>query len=126
MIRSGKHFAGDSWATDPWLYRIFDGWFDPCPLDPDFKIDGLELDWSSYDKVFVNPPYSNPLPWVRKAISSRREGQVIVMLLRHDSSTQWWRELHEAGARFLAIIGRLQYGDGTGYSSSPSVLVVLS
>jgi len=126
MIRKGKHFAGDNWATDPWLFGIFEGWFDPCPLDPDFLVDGLELDWSSYDKVFVNPPYSKPLPWVRKAISTRREGQVIVMLLRHDSSTQWWRELHEAGARFLAIIGRLQYGVRTGYSSSPSVLVVLA
>ena len=87
---------------------------------------GLEAEWSKYhDQIYINPPYSNPLPWVEKAIIERDLNPcVIVMLLKHDSSTQWWAKLHEAGARFLPIMGRLKHGTGTA-APFPSVLVVL-
>lgn len=119
--------SGDSYHTDPWLMRIFDHWFDPCPFNPNFDAsrdrDGLEIPWAW--KTFVNPPYSNPKPWVAKAIEEHQMGKTIVMLLKHDSSTQWYAMLKQAGARFLMVEGRLRYGTAKP-AAFPSVLAVLS
>jgi len=75
--------------------------------------------------VFVNPPYSNPLPWILQGISENKKGKTIVFLLKHDSSTKWYQALHEAGAHFMMIQGRLKHGTGKS-ASFPSVIAVLS
>lgn len=121
--------SGDNYPTDSWILDLFEGWLDPCPLDPLFKEDGLECVWGlqvPFGKgVFVNPPYSDPLPWVEKAIQENKANNItIVMLLKHDSSTKWYRLLHEAGAHFLMFQGRLKHGTGRS-APFPSVLVVL-
>lgn len=114
--------SSDSYPTDDWLKRVFGNWYDPCPLNDNPEFDGLALDWGF--RTFCNPPYSNPLPWVRKGIEEANAGKCVVFLLKHDSSTKWFRELHEAGARFLPIHGRLKHGTGVG-APFPSVLVIL-
>jgi len=83
----------------------------------------LETSWGM--KTFVNPPYSNPLPWVEKAIEEHEAGRTIVMLLKHDTSTRWYALLHEAGAKFLMVQGRLKHQTGRS-AAFPSVLAVLS
>ena len=75
--------------------------------------------------VFVNPPYSNPSAWVMKAIEEARNGLPVVLLLKHDSSTEWFRLLHEAGARFIMINKRLKHRTGRS-AAFPSVLAVLN
>ena len=112
--------AGDNWRTDTWIAGIFEGWFDPCPLDPEWEIDGLTSVWPN-QRVFINPPYSNPKPWVKRAIDHPK---TVVLLLKHDTSTEWYRMLHEAGAKFLLVNGRLKHGSGVG-CAFPSVLAVL-
>ncbi len=106
--------------------------------------DGLAIswNWADYDGVFVNPPNSDPKAWVKKAIFEFNkahdqanpdidpdwyEGSAlnIVMLLKHDTSTQAYKLLHEAGAKFLMIQGRLKHGTGKS-AAFPSVLVVLN
>lgn len=146
-----NEISGDNYRTDQWILDLFPDYYDPCPLnwnyDPDNDEDGLKVSWNwcDYDGVFVNPPYSNPLPWVKKAISEHQKaGMVydpcsdeydeyaefasaenIVMLLRHDTSTEWYRLLHEAGAKFLMVQGRLKHGTNKS-AAFPSVLVVLN
>jgi len=123
----------DRWITPKWIRKMFQTYHDPCPID--YKIDAFSYDWcEDYGQVYVNPPYSNPKPWVEKAIKeiSIYPDSTIVMLLKHDSSTQWYRLLHEAGAMFLPIQGRLDFTNPEGEgikgscSSTSSVLVVLS
>lgn len=75
--------------------------------------------------MFVNPPYSDPLPWVLQGIKEHQKGKVVVFLLKHDSSTRWYRALHEAGAHFLMVEGRLRHGTGKP-ANFPSVLAVLA
>jgi len=63
--------------------------------------------------------------------SHQKNHSTIVFLLKHDSSTEWYRLLHEAGARFLMFNGRLSFGgEYTKNSKSvapfPSLLAVLS
>ncbi len=119
---------GDHWGTPDWIMTLFSGWFDPCPAFSD--TDSLEGVWYS-DRIFVNPPYSNPRPWVEKAIRSSYAGATVVMLLKHDTSTQWYCKLKAAGARSLMIEGRLNYKNlanqdcETHNASFPSVLMVL-
>ena len=110
----------DDWRTESWLLDYFRDWDDPCP---NAGTDGLLREWG--ERVYLNPPYSNPKPWVERAILEARRGKTIVLLLRHDSSTEWWRLLHQAGAVFAAIIGRLHFSEG-GPAPFPSVLVFLS
>lgn len=50
-------------------------------------VDGLKFDWAG-ERIFLNPPYSDPGPWVQKAATS---GALVVALLPCDPSTQWWQ-----------------------------------
>lgn len=113
----------DQFPSDEWILRTFDDWFDPCPLNDSPTIDGLTIEWK--DKTYVNPPYSNPLPWVRKAIAESRGGKRIVMLLKMDTSTKWFAELQQAGAEFVWLSKRLKYGTNCA-APFPSMLVFLT
>jgi 16S rRNA G966 N2-methylase RsmD len=94
--------GNDECATPTWIKEgIFAGWYDPCPLSQGLvERDGLNSNWES-DKIFINPPYSKPMPWVEKAIIESKKGKTVALLVKHDSSTQWWAKLYEAGGHFL-------------------------
>jgi hypothetical protein len=77
----------DNYATPKWLLEILfptGKYFDPCPLGGS---GGLESEWPLEIPVFINPPFSNPLPWVRKGAEHPGE---VVMLLQVDPTTKWW------------------------------------
>lgn len=82
----------DDWKTPKWLYNHLNSRFnfndDPCPIGGN---GGLDREWGT--RTFFNPPYSNPKPWVEKAILESRKGKHIVMLLRVDVSTRWYKLL---------------------------------
>ena len=118
-MKTGQRKSSDEWKTPSNLMNIFKDYDDPCLPD---RNDGLTREWG--DPTYCNPPYSNPKPWVEKAIAESIKGRRVIMLLKHDSSTEWWRLLHEAGAIFCPIIGRLNYSDGKS-AMFPSVLVLL-
>lgn len=123
----------DKYQTDLWIMDGLFGacddvciWRDPCPIGWDMATDpsNLEKEWN-HERYFINPPYSNPLPWVKKAIESHQKyGSIIVMLLKHDSSTQWYRLLHEARAHMMLIVGRLDHRTGK-KAAFPSMMAVL-
>ena len=129
-ITQPRKMTTDDYPTDDWIMNMFQHFHDPCPLfgKEIGKLDGLQSDWGFLNNygVFINPPYSNVKPWVLKAIETKKEypDLPIVMLLKHDSSTHWYRMLHEAGSHFLPIQGRLKHGTGQA-CAFPSVLVVL-
>lgn len=104
---------------------MFPDFHDPCTLsNGEFRaVDGLGSSWGG--RTFVNPPYSDPLPWVLHGIKEHQKGKTVVFLLKHDSSTKWYQALHEAGAHFLPIQGRLRHGTGKP-ANFPSVLAVLA
>lgn len=85
----------DQFPSDDWVLQMFEGWFDPCPLNSEPIVDGLLIDWP--DRTFVNPPYSNPLPWVEKGVREMQRGRRVAFLLKADTSTRWFRLLHEWG-----------------------------
>lgn len=99
----------DNYPTPKWLLDIFKGFYDPCPLQEanPLIIDGLKEEWDV--KNYVNPPYSNPSPWVNKAILESKKGKIVVMLLPVDTSTKWFAKLTEAKAHIFWHSGRLSF-----------------
>ncbi len=57
------------------------------------KENGLELTW--FGNVFVNPPWNNIFPWIKKAESELKEGNCnfVVFLLPSRVETKWWHHL---------------------------------
>lgn len=106
-----SRMSDDNWATPKALYDALDAEFhftdDPCPLDPTVSVDGLNREWGKV--CFMNPPYSKPEPWVRRAYEESKQGKVVVALLRGDTSTQWFHNwvLDKADLRFVK--GRLKF-----------------
>lgn len=119
---SSKRKMKDNYKTDDDIKDIFSDWFDPCPFNENYQIDGLKIDWK--DKTFVNPPYSKPFEWVEKAINESKKGKRIVMLLKVDTSTRWFSLLQNHGARFLWINGRLKHHTNKP-APFPQMLVIL-
>jgi ParB family chromosome partitioning protein len=70
--------------------------------------DGLKQPWSG--RMWLNPPYSAPTPWVRRAIAEYREGHIQAALILTNSYTEtgWWQDL-AAEATMLTFRGRLNF-----------------
>ncbi|KKN65935.1 hypothetical protein LCGC14_0476380 [marine sediment metagenome] len=113
--------ANDNYGTPNWLMKVFENWFDPCPINAVF--DGLNIRWEM--KTYVNPPYSNPLPWVEKAIEESKKGKTIVMLLKADTSTKYYARLLESKARILFFSGRIKFAGQKNTATFPSMLCIL-
>lgn len=109
----------DNYATPKWLMDIFKDYFDPCPLNDKPTIDGLNIKWKN--KTYVNPPYSNPLPWVKKAVEEMNKGNTIIMLLRADSSTKYFQLCQEFG-EVLYFGRRIKFSGKTPYFASMLVI----
>lgn len=85
MPREGKGSAKDGkhyWLTPPQLFEtlnaefIFD--FDACPYPRPDGFDGLTCDWG--DSTYVNPPFSGPTAWVRKAMAESEKGKRVTFV----------------------------------------------
>lgn len=114
--------TNDKWKTPLWLMEHFKNHFDPCPPNPTF--DGLKIKWES--PAFVNPPYSKPILWVKKAIQENNKGVSVVMLLRVDPSTKWYKLLVESNAHFCYFNERLKFNESSNSPNFASMLVYLT
>lgn len=67
-----------------------------------FSMDGaIELG----DLCWMNPPYSNPLPFVQQAIKWSQAGYAVAGILNNDSSTKWFVELEKNAQLLMPITG---------------------
>lgn len=85
MPREGKGSAKDGkhyWLTPQELMESlqnefgFD--FDACPYPRPDDFDGLVCEWGN--STYVNPPFSGPTAWVRKAIAESEKGKQVVFV----------------------------------------------
>ena len=136
----------DELETPPWLFAqldsifnfVFDAAATPrnalCEVFPDGSIDpelgdSLKLEtWDSGGVVWLNPPYSDPEPFLRKAFVESRKGVTTVALIKGDPSTRWWNVIVKDKALVYWIPNRLRFyykGKPTKYAASfPSVLAI--
>lgn len=109
----------DTWCTPKWITAaIGDFDLDPCANDRShvsartcFRLErgedglaraaGIGRDW----RVFINPPYSDVMPWVKAYQHTR-----FAFLLKFDPSTRWFAELVQHTGLILAPRGtRIQF-----------------
>jgi hypothetical protein len=107
----------DSWCTPEWLCEeLGEFGLDPCSNDASHVkaphtwalpvFDGIKLSWLGLGSVFVNPPYSAPLPWCTKLASHRGPW---CALLKLDPTTKWYAVLAEAGASIAPFRKRIAF-----------------
>lgn len=109
MYHSSKR---DDWLTPPSLLekvREFNQGkqigLDPCPAKQSFvkaktkffypRKDGLQLSWTGYGLVFVNPPYGRGAairPWVQWTVEQASVGAPIIFLCPARVGTIWWQD----------------------------------
>lgn len=72
--------------------------------------------WGSNKHIWLNPPYSNITPFVKKAIEQMEHNNQIDMLLPCDTSTGWFYEAQQRAAEIIWITGEVYQEGGTEYS----------
>lgn len=108
-------------------------WGDPPRAADLVGTDGLAVDWleaargggeDDVDWIFLNPPYSNPGPWLERLVRSGCPG---VALIKGDPSTKWWDKWVWGYARCVGWFRhRLRFGQAgkSGAATFPSALVI--
>jgi len=120
----------DLWRTPKKIYddldKEFHFDFDPCPYPKPDGFDGLKCEWGFHS--FVNPPYSETEKWVKKSIDEYKKGKIVVMILRLDASTRWFRDFILPNAEIRLFEDRLCFVNTDGKSSRSdhaSILAVM-
>jgi phage N-6-adenine-methyltransferase len=143
--------SNDLWATPPEVIDYIENRFgeiriDLCASDEchvcelyltqqeDFLDDNtlyLLEDVNHGSICWMNPPYSNPLPFVKQAIKWSEAGYAVAGILNNDPSTKWYVELEANAAIIMPIIGgRIAFlddnGDPIGSNNKPQLMFYLA
>lgn len=89
--------------------------------------DGLKQDWSEYDSVFVNFPYSDAKNWMVKCNEHGRQYGNLIVLCFARTDTQWFQN-NVLGATGMSFINRrISFLNENGVQltngNAPSVLI---
>ncbi|OBX02219.1 DNA N-6-adenine-methyltransferase [Gallibacterium genomosp. 1] len=124
-------FDKDTYRTPKYIinyirirYGYWNAWVDGCASPHNAVFDsyigksGLTEDFLDFDPLaivgdfadhsvcfFVNPPYSNPLPYVKRAAELKELGFLVVMLLPCDKSVEWFKVIEEKATEVIDITG---------------------
>jgi hypothetical protein len=72
------------------------------------KFDGLQIEWGK--RNFINPPFSEVIPWFKKAIEEKKENKMSVFLVPVRDDTFYWHDLILPNASEIRLIrGRVQF-----------------
>lgn len=100
--------------------------FDPCPLDPNYEVDGLTIDWGK--RVYINPPYGKAVrSWLEKGLRERERGNsdIVVFLLPAYTDVKWFHEIVLPMAKEIRFIkGRLKFGEHNNSAPFANMLVI--
>lgn len=135
------YWTSDEWSTPARLVREIAALYGPFDLDPCCRpetakaprfftrdVDGLAHEW--HGRVFLNPPYSKPAPWLEKSIEETQAGraEIVVALLPVSTSTSWFHHLVLGCAELHFLRGRVRFigwrGTPIGNPKTASVVAV--
>lgn len=137
---SGNRYAGsktpdsvrDKWETPQevvsWMVKQYGAYDLDAAADESNKVcdhfysketNCLKRWWGKNKHVWLNPPYSNPDPFIKKAIEQMEHRNQIDILLPADNSTAWFVDAQAKAAEVIWIIGDVYKGDdGREYARS--------
>lgn len=122
-----RAFTSDDWATPKNVVDLLEAFggvdCDPCAnpwsiIKSRFSYnhpdrDGLAMPWSLNGLTFINPPYSKPAPWMKKAHTWLGES---IVLVNYDA-TAAWRDYGWTGEAIAFFYSRLKFIGPLGHSS---------
>jgi phage N-6-adenine-methyltransferase len=131
-----KTGPGDTWRTPKEVINFIENKFGNikidlcssnenkvCDLNITEKNNFLDDSWMNRclidngDLAWCNPPFSGPLPFVKQCVKWAVNGYAVAGILNSDSSTKWFKELINAKALIMPIVGgRISFLDGEGVS----------
>ena len=127
--------SNDLWRTPQEVFNTFDKEFDfiadmaasydnaLCDIFFTEDENSLLFDWAKklpskkLKYVWVNPPYSNPMPWVKQAAKAQLGGLGVVMLLNNDQSVGWFVESLKTVSEIRCVISDEAPETKRGYTS---------
>ena len=131
--------SNDLWRTPQEVFNALDKEFNfyadiaadhnntKCKVFFNEADNSLSFDWADKlnaqypaDKnkyVWVNPPYSNPMPWVKQAAKAQLDGLGTVMLLNNDMSVGWFAEALKTVSEIRCVISDEAPETKRGYTS---------
>lgn len=132
----GTNGDSDEEATPQWLIDLLDRLLRGFTLDPaasvtntkvpgnffDKRKNGLVQEWGPRERIWLNPPFSSILPWLRKTIES--DVELVVALLPPHFSSGWWRQCVDPYATLVMTLPRLKFGDHEQTAREDVVLVL--
>jgi phage N-6-adenine-methyltransferase len=74
-----------------------------------FSEEDNALDCAWWNVNWCNPPYSDIMPWVNKAIEEMDDGCLTVMLIPADTSVKWFKAAFENCSECHFISGRISF-----------------
>lgn len=128
----GGQSANDDWETPPEVFgrynHLYNFTLDVCATPANalanryFSItdDGLAQNWAP-ERCWMNPPYSDVKPWMRKAWEESQAGALVVCLVPSRTGTAWFHDYAVRG-RLEFLRGRLKFG-GAGFAPFESLVV---
>lgn len=133
MPKAGIQFSKkDEWYTPKEIVDFF-GPFDYDPattkerakafgiLNYDtIQTDGLKTDWTKYDKIWVNPPFTKKFEFLEKAIKSKKH--VYFLMPVETITTKKFHDIMSNGGGYIMWVpnGRIKFEDGTSNTDSPA------
>lgn len=122
----------DDWYTPKWIFDTLGLTFDldvACPPEGPINVpaarwytaadDGLAQPWTG--RVWMNPPYSKPKPWVERFLEHGNG----IALLPLTSNARWVLQLWESKARVIVLISvKFMKSDGTTKGAYPGTIGV--
>lgn len=142
---SGNRYAGsttpdvvrDMWSTPQEIVEWMESEFGEYDLDAAASQENavcekfysketncLKRWWGSNKHVWLNPPYSNPTPFIKKAIEQMEHNNQIDVLLPSDNSTAWFYEAQQNAAEIIWITGEVYEEGGVEYSRTGRIAFV--
>ena len=130
----------DEWATPrelfDWLDQTFTFTLDAASTHENAKCarhftideDGLAQSWAG-ERVFLNPPYSQIAPWMKKSYESARdERATVVCLVAARTDTRWWQDwVRDKANEVEFLAGRVTFsrpGKTANTAPFPSAIVI--
>jgi len=115
------HFQIDAAAT-PKNSKVSDAYFEDLDAVPT-----LEFGWyckGSWERFWLNPPYSKIGPFMKKAYEESLKGAVVVCLIPSRTDTRYWHDYVMKAQEIRFVKGRLKFGDSKNGAPFPSVIVI--
>lgn len=134
MPKAGIQFSQkDEWYTPKEVIDFFGPFdYDPATTDAQAKVfgisnydtistDGLKTDWSKFDKIWINPPFTRKFEFLKKAINTH--SHIFFLMPIETMTTGKFHEIMKGyGGGYIMWIpnGRIKFDDGSGKCSSPA------